>query len=475
MALSYKAGFFTKVNTTTGYPFDQDVTDVGFQPKALFLWCSTTSSSVSDRWRSFITMDGGVSGQHRCIMFGSEDALTTPVNFRAASDVYSVRQTTSGVVEVLATISFLSTGFRLTYEQNSASTFNIAYLAIGGGDVTDVKVGSFTPNTTTGNQSITDVGFQPDITFFMGLNTPVPTATATVDHNNYFFGVAKSSTERVVMAGASPEAGASNPQTASRVSRTDKCIMYYSQTPSINALDCHADYVGTTSSGSGGFTINITDAPVATANPIFYMAIKGGSWKVGSATAPTTAGTQAVTSQGFTPKGLLLFGHGDTADPTGATSADFGTNNRISFGAADAPGSTTKWHIFSGDKAGVNPTVTVRGWVANGAIFRSVCENATAASSVITSSATLTTFDSTSSGRFVLDWTATDGVPRQLLYVTTADTPVGGQSIVKVVGAENVGITESAVKVLVNIPSETLPPMENNTYYLMFKFQTNHT
>jgi hypothetical protein len=56
-----------------------------------------------------------------------------------------------------------------------------------------------------------------------------------------------------------------------------------------------------------GFTMNFA-THAATTYSIFYMAIKGGRWKVGSGNSPTAAGNQAYTGVGFTPVGATIFG-----------------------------------------------------------------------------------------------------------------------------------------------------------------------
>ena len=55
MALDVKVGTFTKSSTTTGYPFTQDITTVGFQPKAIIFWGTFQSADgLAEAQESFL-------------------------------------------------------------------------------------------------------------------------------------------------------------------------------------------------------------------------------------------------------------------------------------------------------------------------------------------------------------------------------------------------------------------------------------
>ncbi len=402
---------------------------MGFTPKAiLFFTPALTSTTPADHIRHGFGFTAGAT-QNRAISIGADDNATTPNTHRSATDLYCIRQTTSGTISFQAKLkTFDSDGFTLTNDNNtSATTFPIYYAALGGADITNVKVGSFTPNTTTGNQDINDVGFEPDLVFFMGANTPVPTSAAgdttpaSVAHCTWFWGTAKSSTERHVMAGASVETGASALSAVGRYQRTTKCISILAATADPVTVAAEADYVGTISTGTGGFRINWSTAPTSTdAQPIFYLAIKGGTYGIGTVTAPiTTSGPQSITGLGHTPKGLLTFSNMAISASGLSTSV-----HRFMFGGANS--STSQFDVVGLETGALNPTRSIRSHTTSSVIW-SVQDAEPSSASTTTSQASLTSFDSDSGGGYTLNWTTIDtGNARQFLFVTVGDSPSVG-------------------------------------------------
>ncbi len=257
----------------------------------------------------------------------------------------------------------------------------------------------------------------------MGANTTVPTSTAgattpvSVAHCSWFWGAAKSATERHVMAGASIETGASGLSSVGRYQRTTKCISILATTDPVTVAG-EADYVGTISTGTGGFRINWSTAPTSTdAQPIFYLAIKGGTYGVGTVTAPiTTTGNQSITGLGHTPKGLLTFSDMATSSSGLSTSVQ-----RFMFGGADS--STSQFDVVGLETGGLNPTRSIRSHTTNSVIW-SVQDSEPSSASTTTSQASLSSFDSASGGGYTLNWTAIDtGNARQTLFVTVGDSP----------------------------------------------------
>jgi len=157
--------------------------------------------------------------------------------------------------------------------------------------------GVFAANTSTGNQSVTGLGFQPKVVLFWATrNTAHGFLAATIQQ---MFGVAVSSTQRWVYVGASDNAAASS--NAGRASFNTQCIRILSDgTPTLDAV---ADFV---SQDSDGFTINWSDAP-STAILVHYLALGGASLNVfaGSSATPSANGNASYTGVGFQP-GFVL-------------------------------------------------------------------------------------------------------------------------------------------------------------------------
>lgn len=172
----------------------------------------------------------------------------------------------------------------------------------------NVKCGTFALNTSTGNQSITGVGFEPKIVFF--LNAP-DTADITTDVANYhqMFGAAASSSQEFVM-----YANSINGQTTSdsmNILLTNACIVAYDPPGGSGAVDYQADFV---SMDSGGFTINISNAP-GVGYIVGYLALGGSdieNVKVSNFTWGVPTGVTTVSGVGFIPDALIVAG-GDGA------------------------------------------------------------------------------------------------------------------------------------------------------------------
>ena len=159
------------------------------------------------------------------------------------------------------------------------------------------KVGRFTAATSTGNQDITTVGFQPNFVMFFA--SPQAAAGASINAS-MMIGAARSSTSRFYNALGQTDA------TDHADSRFDnsKCIGIFTggTTPSVVAA---ADFV---SFLSNGFRINWT-AVDTTARPIDYIALgnlQGAS--IVPFSSPTSIGNQAVTGAGFQPNVVMILG-----------------------------------------------------------------------------------------------------------------------------------------------------------------------
>lgn len=313
MALSVKQGTFSKA-TSTG---NQAITGIGFQPKVLILWASRQTSLGADA--SFGLSDGATffmgfaiaTGQF-CGGWGARDGSDTSRTIRMASLTSCIRirnpQVSTVDLEDSATLNSLDTdGFTLNWSVASASAYKIHYLAIGGSDITNTYIGSFTPSVL-GTFSVTGVGFKPDIIFTMN-STPDSGVAADA---KFGIGVAISSTNQGAIGVQTANAQAVT--IASTRQQTDRCTLFTRSNDSIDG-DCSL-----TSMNNDGFTLNVVHTDT---DPVYFLAIKGGSWNVGNflATNSSEPVTQTISGLGFQPKGLLLFGRGRAAGTTATEDA----------------------------------------------------------------------------------------------------------------------------------------------------------
>ncbi len=174
-------------------------------------------------------------------------------------------------------------------------------------------VGSFAQPTSTGNQTITGIPFQPSVVIFTlsTSNTSDGSAAGAI----YTMGAATSSGNQFWAAGGLSNGTAS--YTGEQAYDLSNCIGAYS---SAAAVLSEASLV---SMNSNGFTVNWGTVD-ATARIVNYVAIGGLSNAfVGQLTYPTTTGNSSTTGIGFKPDVVLVFALGTTAVPPATAQAQF--------------------------------------------------------------------------------------------------------------------------------------------------------
>lgn len=282
-------------------------------------------------------------------------------------------------------------GFEITWSVNNTSAYIIHYLAIGGTDVTDSKVGGFTTVNSLGEQSIAGVGFEPDIVFIVG------TLNSGSDSNTIpAFGVAVSATKRGAITTRS--------ETGEAVARasTRQATNRFGMLVNSGSGDIIEDF-DFVSMDSDGFTIDVTD-PAGFAWQ--YLAIKGGQYSVGAITSPATGGNQETSGVGFEPKGLMLFGRSEVAGNT-TSSNDL----NITIGATDG---TDEGLVAIIDDHAVTVTESAQRNITTKLVSSMNDANATGSSTVIDEEGTLVSLDSDG---FTINWTKVDATAREWIYI----------------------------------------------------------
>ena len=405
MGVFCKKGTFTK-NTGTG---TQDITTVGFQPKALILW---TSNQTVETFEEHAHVSYGFSdGTNDCVtVHRVEDNSTTSDN---DSNLYNdaivqiINASTSGAEEARATLNaWLSNGFQLNWSVNTTPAAVIHYMAIGGDSITNVKVGTQSVGTTTtGNKSYTGVGFQPD--FLLTINSgALPGAgsytynTTIETHAGLGISAMKSTSARWCMSTASEDAQPTSDTW--RYHSITKCFSYVDNTT--GTLLLAADFV---SFDSDGFTWNYgTNTTANNQNaPFAYLAIKGGVWDVGSFLSPTT-NTTVVTNTDSSAKLRGIMTH---ETQNGAASLDaVQTHSIIDIGGSDG---TNQGMVTYCDLDGQGNMITARKQNDDNLVYHMVSA-ATATSSTTPGNCTVTF----STNSFTTSWSNTDGSQRYISY-----------------------------------------------------------
>jgi hypothetical protein len=357
------SGLFTKVSTfyapgaTTG---NQSVTGVGFRPKAvIFFWASRNSPGFASSAAVGYGFATG-AGSERAVNYLSDDNLAPNANNASRWQwtnrcVVVTNTSASGATYHEATfVSMDADGFTLNWTKASiASAWIIHYMALGGPDITNATVGSFTPTAGTGSQSVSALGFQPEFLMFMSIDSnAVGSKVAT--HGKVSLGFAADGTSITQAAITAATKGLSANAVTSGAESNDSAIVEKSDDTAAVTFEG-----AVTSFDATGFTIDklthdAVDGPQTT---VHYLALRGGRYKVGWLTRPGTDGAQTIAypGVGFTPKGLLFFSWshlGSVLDPIGDSEA------RISFSAADstfsgAPYRPNQRAVFFHDKTDI--------------------------------------------------------------------------------------------------------------------------
>lgn len=386
MALSVKAGHFT-ANTSTG---NQSVTGVGFQGKALILFCGYLTSAT-ESGKSIFGFGAATSSSERWAINGAaSDATTTTDTEQSASATRCLfgRDTTGFALLELDFVSFDSDGFTVNVAATDATAYLVQYLVLGGSDLSNVKAGTFNLGAATGSQSFTGIGFQADC--FMFGNIGGTTWPFDSDFEVFSIGAATSVNQGAC---AYSDWHALGDSDTSAYQRDDEMAL------EVNQFDTEQMRASLTTIDVDGLTVNRENAPFAT-QTVGYLAMKGARFKVGKDTQKTSTGTKATTGVGFQPSALVIWGDMQT------TSASPHASAHMTMGATDG---TNNEAAIVASTDNLADAETARSVKTDKCV---VC--LAPATPSITSAANLSSFDSDG---FTLDWTAADATAREFLYL----------------------------------------------------------
>lgn len=399
MALSAKKGTITLATSGSSQAF----TGVGFQPEAVIFWFANqdAAGSFSDGCSMGVGFAAGASSEFAVCSTHPDNQATmaTNRNLTSASCLIGRLPNGTGADFEADLASFDADGFTLNVTNLPAAQVIIHYLALAG-DITGAKAGTFTANTSTGNQAVTGVGFQPELVLFLHARaTALPTAAT-----HFFLGV-----------GAMDSAGdqaSSFVMSENGAAAANVCVIQQTNTAIVAptggmAIDCEGDYV---SMDSDGFTVNWTNAP-ASAWVIGYLALAGGDYHVYNDLQRTSTGTEAYTGAGFEPAAMLAFSVNDTAD--GAIDTNL---FKLTVGGTDG---ASEGYAWGGVTDNSDPSDTQQKTATDKTIAFCTVGSTTDAE------ADLQSFDNDG---FTLDWTTADATAREfwgILFGPAAAAPSG--------------------------------------------------
>lgn len=409
MPLDVKAFAFSKVGDANT-PVTQPVTGIGHEPKAYMLF-STSNSSLGNGSRMAMGFTDGTSA--RACAWSSADNVTTTNCSRLDTNQNVFHQIGDGGASgsVANHVSFDADGFTLSWITNDTGTYQIKGLSFGGSDITNVKVGSFTIAAGfTGVQNITDVGFAPDVVFFMTTGAPTLNTPAT-SAARIAFGVGTSATRRTCVSTVALDS-LSAADTARNQHSANALTMISDINTDVTTFEF--DYNGPRTAENDGFSIQV-DADPTFDHTIFYLAIKGGFWDVGTFNSRVdTIGTQSIPTAN-PAKGVMLFSNGTN------------TNNRTPHARLSIGGGTSttdRWSLWSGDQDAASPTIVARS-ANNSSIHRNLTEAVDGTASTINAEADISSITTTA---VELDWTTvvSSANTYRINALVFGDTPSAG-------------------------------------------------
>jgi hypothetical protein len=221
-----------------------------------------------------------------------------------------------------------------------ASAIRVFMLILGGSDITDAMVSTYTCTTVAALDDVTvTAGFgKPELCFFSS-------ASANSDSGNdgqTHFGMGRQGVAGQGFTFAQDNANTNSVTAMSQ--RSDRCVLLVTQAGAL-------DYIGgldTTVSNwpTDGFRV-VYDANPGFAEPINYLALRGTFQSASGANTALTAGSTQDNACGFVPKVGLLFGWNLAASASVQTAAA----DQCGFGIGAYDGTQESWCGYTEDDA----------------------------------------------------------------------------------------------------------------------------
>lgn len=317
-----------QINTSTG---NQSVTGVGFEPKALIFFVNPNTADIDspDLTANHNFGIGMTDGTREFAMSHlSPNGATLEAGYMMQADDRCIIFITGASTRYGASIVSLdSDGFTINVDEAPGVGYQIGYLALGGDNLTNVRVDDFdTKSGTTGNQAYTGVGFKPDglIAFSLGHSHAYSNSTIRADACLSTLGFTDGTNDRCV----------SNWLRAAGVIVGNRhCIqsnnaflrMIEGDSPNYRAVATHSSF------DADGFTLNFSVVDSVSLK-VMYLAFKGPGVSVGDFTLPTSTGSfAAVSGLSFNP-GMMLCA--STGQPSMNSFSGNGDGSKLSIGAA---------------------------------------------------------------------------------------------------------------------------------------------
>lgn len=339
------------------------VRGVGFQPKWVFFWWNGRDGTVDGAGEASVSAGFGFAASptsRAALAFSSLHANADgEADTVAAPDVPTLTLL-PGIADPVAVdgaadlTALVSDGFDITVVDQYTVTHRVHFLAVGGSDVTDTAIGSFVGRASAGDLDIT-VGFQPDLVFLLGWDQAGDQFPGTRATPCLGIAAGVGASDQFLWAGRSLDNAA-----------TTDAKSYCRRGEVIANNVAGSDRASLSAWLPTGF--RLTYSASSGSKWGYYLAVKGGRYKVSALATSTSNGTSLpITGIGFAPKAALFVSSCSPENAGGTASA----NVTLSIGAAtspsaqaavalqdkDAQATSDTWTALDYDKVYVNPDV----------------------------------------------------------------------------------------------------------------------
>jgi hypothetical protein len=277
---------------------DVHVENLSFRPRALVLWWSLETDLVTALGNCGgmgIAADG--SGQ-ASLAWAADDRLAAGVLGRWSGDgAFLCCADPGGLSRVVGTLRCIDDGFALDIDGSSDGVWHIHYLALGGAELRGAAVRNVEVDGA-GEHAVDGLGFKPDLLLFLpgagaptvapgaGLAPGIGAATGPANQVAAGFGARVDGTDTV----------------ARGALRGDAVVAQ----PAPDESGGYAFLSRVVSHDPDGFTVSTTSA----SQELACLALAGGRYAVGLASAARRRAGRTAQEVGFEPAGLLLFSNG---------------------------------------------------------------------------------------------------------------------------------------------------------------------
>jgi len=320
--------------TTQAAGGTQSITGVGFTPKLVLFWYTGIHESGSAA-KTELQNDAGfgvatsASSRWVTMSYVAPAQISTSYGYSSSGSVLAFYNNLAWVGR-LDISSMNVDGFTLNVITAVTIDYKVSYLALGGDELSDVYVGTYTVPTSTGSFAITEVGFEPSAVIFSSVyGTAVEKNNDTQGTYNLGFAVndGNCGAKNTVVAGFSLNSSGLNNSVGYGYNSESVAL--------ISAIATMPIREAVMSFTNDGFIVNHLEG--ASARVIFYVALRGGKYELGEITTRTDT-NDVLNTIGFKPSAILFA----SANRPLSTQDTPSVNNYISIGAISGSSSNVQ-------------------------------------------------------------------------------------------------------------------------------------